>query len=556
MENKLISLCIITGNAEQYIERFLNCFQPAVDEVCVVRAIGNQEPDRTLEICESRGCKIGEYKNNPANDWPHIDNFAAARNQSASMATGEWLMWADTDDIFSEDHAKQLRAMIAKLKSDIDLVMMPYEVPDDGLTHYRERLWRNGKAEWKSPIHECLKVDPSCKAARFDNIAVVHMPIGPRKNENNLRNLRILETVPIEERTASQLFYSMQASRACGDNEKAIECAKRLVMHKDAGMPERYEGFLVMGQMEKDPALRGQLYLQAVGVDPSRREAYGELALHAIGQNQMQLGLAWTDAMYYLPRPLKSHWNHRDKFYGWLGVQLRGMALRANLRPEEASAIESNHFLKHGAKISLLHATRGRPGSAWKSRQTWLERAKNPDAIEHIYGIDHDDPLNGPFLVCRHVVNQSAGPVGAWNECAKFTQGEVLIQMSDDFDPPMYWDEMILKEIGDTSKPKALWVWDGNRTDDLMTMAIVTKARYKQKGYLFHPEFFSMYSDNWFTDEALIDGVVIDARSKITFQHNHPAYGKGKMDETYARSNSSENYEQGLAVYNKLKSQK
>jgi glycosyltransferase involved in cell wall biosynthesis len=554
MENKLISLCIITGNAEQYIERFLTCFSPAVDEVCVVRAIGNQQPDRTLDICRDWGCKVSEYKNAPENDWPHVDNFAAARNLSASLAESKWLMWADTDDIFAQEHAQELKNMVGKLQEDIDLVMMPYEVPDDGLTHYRERIWRRGKGEWKSPIHECLKVAPDAKAARFDKIAIVHMPIGPRKAENNERNLRILETVPIEDRTPSQLFYTMQAARACDQTDKAIECAQKLVMAEDSGAAERYEGFLVMGQLEKDPATRGQLYLQAVGADPSRREAYGELALHAIAQGQMELALGWTDAMYHLPRPLKTHWNNRSKFYGWLGVQLRGMALRANMRPEEANAIESNHFLQNGAKISLLHATRGRPGQAWRARQSWLDKARNPDAIEHIYGVDPDDPMHGPFAICRHILNPRPGPVSAWNECAKVAQGEILVQMSDDFEPPMYWDEMIINAIKDTTKPKVLQVWDGHRTDELMCMAILTRARYKQKGYLFHPDFFSMYSDNWFTDEAHIDGVVIDARNSIHFQHNHPAFGKAEMDDTYARSNAPEIYEQGKKVYERLKS--
>ena len=63
-----------------------------------------------------------------------------------------------------------------------------------------------------------------------------------------------------------------------------------------------------------------------------------------------------------------------------------------------------------------------------------------------------------------------------------------------------------------------------------------------------------MYSDNWFTDEAHIDGVVIDARNSIHFQHNHPAFGKAEMDDTYARSNAPEIYEQGKKVYERLKS--
>ncbi len=548
-----ISLSIITGNAEKYIERFLDHFQHLADEIVVVRAIGNQKPDNTIEIAKARGCIVGEYFNAAQNDWPHVDNFAAARNHSASLATGDWLIWADTDDVISRESCEAIRKMIGQLEDDIDVVLCPYEVPDDGITHFRERAWRKGKAEWKNAIHECLKIEEHQKAARFENVAVVHMPIGPRKSENDERNLRILETVSLDERTASQLFYTMQAQRSCGRIEDAIASAQRLAVADDAGLPERYEAFIFLGQLSPDPAMRAQLYLQALAVDPSRREAYGELCLLSLASNKFDQAIAWSDAMWGLPRPRAWYWNSRRKFHSWLGVQLRGMALRGSGRPEEAAALEQNHFAEHGAKISLVHATRGRPKQAWMARQSWLDKAYDADAIEHIFGIDYDDEMAGPFICCRHVQNKGQGPVGAWNAAAAASTGQVIVQVSDDFDPPMYWDKLILEAIGDTSKPKVLAVSDGHRKDDLMCMAILTRARLVQQGTLFHPEFFSMYSDNWFSHCAWRDGVVIDARESITFRHNHPAFGAGEMDEIYARSNSSEHYEKGKQLFESLK---
>ena len=116
----------------------------------------------------------------------------------------------------------------------------------------------------------------------------------------------------------------------------------------------------------------------------------------------------------------------------------------------------------------------------------------------------------------------------------------------------MHWDKLILAAIGDTSKPAVLAVSDGYRTDNLLCMAILTRARYKAQGYLFHPEFFSMFSDNHFTDHAYADGVVIEAKN-IVIEHLHPAFGKAEMDETYARSNDPANYAAGLATYERLK---
>jgi hypothetical protein len=116
----------------------------------------------------------------------------------------------------------------------------------------------------------------------------------------------------------------------------------------------------------------------------------------------------------------------------------------------------------------------------------------------------------------------------------------------------MHWDKLILDTISDTFAPAVLAVSDGHRKDDLLCMAILTRARYNQQGHLFHPEFFSMFSDNWFSHCAFRDGVVIDARDRITFEHVHPAFGKAEMDETYARSNAAEHYQKGSEIFQRL----
>jgi predicted O-methyltransferase YrrM len=249
------------------------------------------------------------------------------------------------------------------------------------------------------------------------------------------------------------------------------------------------------------------------------------------------------------PRP----WNLRPKYYGFAAPLLHGASLRACGLVNQADTTERNHFIRHGAKISLIHATRGRCVKAAKERWKWLEKAKNPSAIEHIFGLDLDDEQAPVLAIHRHVFCRgNGGPVEAWNTAAAQSRGEVLVQMSDDWEPPLHWDQIILDAIGDTSKPAVLAISDGHRKDDLLCMAIMTRARYNQQGFMFHPEFFSMYSDDWFSRCAFRDGVVIDARDRIVFEHIHPAFGKAELDETYARSNNSAHYARGKAALDRL----
>jgi glycosyltransferase involved in cell wall biosynthesis len=151
-----ISLTAITGNCEKDILRFLDTFQPHFDEVVIVRAIGTAEPDRTLEIAKERGCITGEYLNTKGNDWPHVDDFAAARNYAASLATGDWLAWADIDDL--AEGLKFARRILAGLPGTMQIVKCPYILPEQNVDqNFRERFWRNnGKCIWTNALHENL----------------------------------------------------------------------------------------------------------------------------------------------------------------------------------------------------------------------------------------------------------------------------------------------------------------------------------------------------------------------------------------------------------------
>ena len=584
---KKLSLCVIAGNVEGIMPRFLETFKGLADEEIVVRAIGNQEPDETLGIAFQGGCVTSEYLNrdwcapdtedgvyldtfyegNPKY-WPHVDDFAAARNKACDMATGDWMMWADTDDVITPESIANIRRLIEDIgDADIDGVLMRYVVPEDGVVNWRERIWRKGSARWVHPIHECLEFKEGAKHIRFDGAEIVHAS-EKRSASRDERNLRILESIPESERTVSQKFHIFQSLIALDRDAEAIPKAIEFIGLEGVGKNERYEAFFQLARLAQDDETKREMLLQALATDPCRPEAYGELCLASIPTDP-GASLGWSTAMSAIREPQDAPWNLRRAYFGQLGIGLQGMALRANNRTEEANTLETNHFIRNGAKISLLHATRGRPAQAWRCRMKWLRSADNPDAIEHIFGLDMDDHESLPLANVRHVVNHPIaghGPVGAWNACAAASKGQILVQLSDDWEPFQGWDTAIWDAIFENRRPgnsgvcyvlpdmipAVLAVSDGHRKDDLLCMAILTRARYKQQGYLFHPEFFSMFSDNWFSRQAFADGVVIDARDRITFEHCHPVHGKGEWDETYARSNDSYHYKTGEGIYRRL----
>ena len=564
-----LSLSVITGNCEADVVRFLDVFQPYFDEVVMVRAIGNQKPDKTLDIAKLRGCKTGEYFNGVTcgggrvklcrkkgtEEWPHVDDFAAARNKSAELCTGDWIMWADMDD--AAEGLEHLRTILENLDPAIDVLRCPYVVGEQGVVaNYRERVWRRGTPhKWANAIHENLvRTDgKDAKQAQTDRVRLVHIPRHDRECSKG-RNLRILESIPEEKRTHSHTFYLMNEYARIKD-AKAIELAKSFLAHPEGGGPERYETFMMLAAMAEDLPDKAAIYAQAFNEDPSRAEALYELTALSMSFDEPERALAYARHMMTCEWPEKPSWNHRKMFYEFFREDLYLQALRINGRSLESDTRRANMLARSGkTTISLLHATRGRAMQAIRCRSEWLRLADDPKRVEHIFAVDSDDEEAEVFLRFPSIImDNNGGPVSAWNIAAKQSTGQILIQLSDDWKPFRGWDTVIVDAIGDTSKPAVLAVSDGHRKDDLLCMAILTRARYKQQGHLFHPEFFSMFSDNWFSHCAFRDGVVIDARDRITFEHVHPAFGKAEMDATYARSNDSYHYKTGEGIFRRLR---
>lgn len=555
-----ISLAIIAGNVEHWMPRFLDSFSPLFDEIIVVRAIGAQEPDTTREIALDRGCLVADYHNKPEHaDWPHVDDFAAARNLAFKLASGDYIAWADTDDVYGGtlEEWEALRKRIAKERPDV--VTLPYVVPEDQLRVLRERILRRGSGKWVSAIHESFKVNMDAPRVMVQDAPEWHHATHKDRTPNNERNLRILESIPENERTLSHLFHLWQSLRFVGRIEEGIKIAQQALKHPDIGPEEGYELMINIAQVATNPKAQEQYILQALNAVPYRREAYGEMINTKLRLADPRGALAYAEAMLGLSDPPEYIWNRRGKYYGWLGVQLHAMALRANGRFAEADVREINHLkAQPHPVISLLHATRGRPKLAAEARRFWLNRAAHPDRVEHLFAIDFDDAESVPLCVYRHVIqtNKDGASVGAWNLAARASCGQILVQINDDFEPPMHWDVMLESAFADMlEKPAVLRVSDGHRTDELLCIAIMSRARYLQQGFFLHPRFKSVFSDDYHSWLAYRDGVVIDA-SHIVIEHHHPYFNGGKgWDAVYAEHNSDARYLEGAAIFKELTGQ-
>ena len=557
MPNAKIAVCIIAGNEEPLINRALDAAFSVTDTVVVVRAIGGQTPDQTLDVARARGCIVNQYRNSPATaSWLFVDDFAAARNLAFQLGadTGaDWLMWMDCDDTLAEGMGETIRKAVEETPED--WILAEYVLPNHGKAVWRERLFRTGTAAWFHGVHEkCVPVSndkdkDSLKVRVRRDIKIVHEPLG-EKTGSQERNINILRWRYQEAQHLA--FYLHYEYYLLGKKDEAVRYGLEALRMQDLDGVYRYEVMLNLALLAGENAHGQDLCQRAIKLNPQRREAHNILALLQMDAGQTEDALKTAEHTLTVPLPKIPEWTHRPDCYGWKGYATLAWAHRLAGNEVEAAKIQER-MLEDGGKprISLLHATRGRWSQAIQSMNLWLARAENPMAVEHIFAIDQDDEETREKLRrFRCTISAKGGySVQAWNVAALASTGDILVQLADDFEPPAGWDRLIVEALGgDIFTPKVLRVADGNRTDGLLTCAIVTRRWYEQHG-LFHGEYRNVYSDNDLTATATEAGAIIEA-PQIVIRHHHPFFNdKVKMDATYERGNDPAEYARAKAIY-------
>lgn len=211
-------------------------------------------------------------------------------------------------------------------------------------------------------------------------------------------------------------------------------------------------------------------------------------------------------------------------------------------------------------KFSLLHPSRNRPDMALDCFNHWISLADSNHTYEWFTSLDHDDSSydeyekkfkdSGVFIMS----NANRSMVDATNVAAHICTGEILIMISDDFRCPENWVQSLIDAIP-MDRPAVLHVKDGysDANGDIMSIPIMNRLAYEKLGYIYHPDYFSMFADNDLFETAKKQGWLIE--SDLMFEHLTPYAGKNAFDATYERENSKEAYRLGQATFNRRKSE-
>ena len=99
-----VSLTMIVRNEQDHLAKCLESVRGLFDEIIIV---DTGSTDRTKEIAREFGAKVFDFV------W--IDDFAAARNEALSHATGDYAFWLDADDVVEPAEREKLEALFSGL---------------------------------------------------------------------------------------------------------------------------------------------------------------------------------------------------------------------------------------------------------------------------------------------------------------------------------------------------------------------------------------------------------------------------------------------------------
>ena len=201
-------------------------------------------------------------------------------------------------------------------------------------------------------------------------------------------------------------------------------------------------------------------------------------------------------------------------------------------------------------KYTIIHASRSRPSMAYTTFLNWMNNAIRPEEIEYIISIDNDDPFlneyrnlfSGAVIIYNHGFRKTA--VKAINKAAKFSSGNIIVVVSDDFVSYPGWDTDIILVTGGKSK-FLLKTFDGIQ-DWLVTLPIMDRDYYNLFGYIYYPGYRHMFCDTELTCVAELLNCKIDC--DLLFKHVHFSF-HGNEDSTTLKANKT--WQQGEELFSK-----
>jgi hypothetical protein len=212
-------------------------------------------------------------------------------------------------------------------------------------------------------------------------------------------------------------------------------------------------------------------------------------------------------------------------------------------------------------KLIIKFPTRNRPNKFLKVLDTYV-RYLDDKTTEIIVSCDTDDiSMNEDYIQdvieqydnVKLIYGNNKTKIEAINANLDNIDFDIVLLASDDMIPIVKGFDTIIKNKMIENYPDTdgiVWFNDGYQGNKLNTLCILGKKYYDRFGYIYNPEYVSVWSDNEFMDVGNILGrqTYFD---EVIIKHEHPDWGFGDRDIIHLTNSNYESHDRG--VYEKRK---
>jgi hypothetical protein len=214
-------------------------------------------------------------------------------------------------------------------------------------------------------------------------------------------------------------------------------------------------------------------------------------------------------------------------------------------------------------RLLIKFPTRNRPNKFLKVLNKYISYLDDK-TTKIIVSCDIDDvSMNDDFI--KDVLSQydnvslvygdNENKIKAINADLENIEFDIVLLASDDMIPIVKGFDSIIKNKMIEHYPDTdgiLWFNDGHQGKKLNTLCILGKKYYDRFGYIYNPEYVSVWSDNEFMDV----GNILEKQTyfdEVIIQHQHPDWGFGKRDVIHTNNSVNESKDRQTYIRRKEK---
>ena len=209
-------------------------------------------------------------------------------------------------------------------------------------------------------------------------------------------------------------------------------------------------------------------------------------------------------------------------------------------------------------KLLIKFPTRNRKNKFFKVLRQYQNLCEDLDNTYFLITLDNDDESMNPsdvedifntFKNIKVVYGTSDSKIHAVNRDIELVNDwDIVLLASDDMTPKVKgYDNIIRNKMKEfySDTDGILWFNDGHMGNKLNTLCILGKKYYDRFGYIYHPEYKSVWSDN----EFMLVGNLLGKQTyfeQVIIEHEHPDWGYGSRDEIHQNNSKNENQDKLL----------